>query len=238
MGTKDVRRAPRARSVRDYLGRTGHDSQFDRRVGGRTNVRRRGWRLDGRRRRLDSCGSVRDGGRCLLMRRLGCGQAPRRQQPQRVDVALLVARRTDAEVHIRLCVFGDAARTDAADDRAFADARAPRDRDRPEMQERSGVAERCLDGNCLAAGRHRARERHHPFDRRQHLCARLGAEVDAAMLARRVRMCSVERKRAQYRTVDRPGPRLCRRNWQRQRADDQNSETPHDFSSSVVRFVN
>jgi hypothetical protein len=161
---------------------------------------------DGRsgRRRWD-CGSGNDrslglGGRRRRRRRA------RRQQRQRVDVSLRIVCRARPEVHVGLRGLDDAAGPDRPDDRALSDERPAPYSDRPEVDERRGVAERRLDRHGLAARRHRPCERDDSVGRGEHRATARSAEIDTAMLAGGVRVRVVERKRPQDRAVDRPRP--------------------------------
>jgi hypothetical protein len=60
------------------------------------------------------------------------------------------------------------------------------------MDERGGVSRSRLNGDGLAAGGHGPRERDEAFGRREHVRPARRAEVDAAMLARRVRVGVIE----------------------------------------------
>jgi hypothetical protein len=158
-------------------------------------------------------------------------QRTNRQEAERVDIAMLIAREADAEVDERLLEIDLAARADRPDHRALPDDRAAGHTDRAQVQERHRVAERGLDGDGLAAGRHGARERYGAVSRRENRCAGRSAEIDAAMLTARVGMGAIERKRPEHRAVDRPGPRLRNRRRQRECKHNQDHDSPHDSSS-------
>jgi hypothetical protein len=84
------------------------------------------------------CSNRRDSGDgCRVCRRRS--HRPCRQQRQRIDVTLRVACRADAEVHVRLDVIGNTARTDCADERSLGHLRAARNGDRAEVEQRRGV---------------------------------------------------------------------------------------------------
>jgi hypothetical protein len=157
-----------------------------------------------------------------------------RQQGQRIDVPLWITRRACAEIDVGLRQVDHAARSDRTDDRALRDARTAHHPDRPEVHERGGVAERRLDRHRLAAGRHRPSERDHSLRRSEHRTAARSAEIDTAMLAGRVRMRVVERKRPQHRTVDGPRPGAGVGDRERTRANDQDRKSPHSSSSLPV----
>jgi hypothetical protein len=171
------------------------------------------------------CG--RSAGRRSTRARVAGGGNARRQQGQRIDIPLRIARRARAEVDVRLRQIDHAARPDRPDDRAFRHDRTAHHRDRPEVHERGGVAERRLDRHRLAAGRHRPCERDHSLRRGAHRAAARSAEIDAAMLAACVGMRVVEHKRPQHRTVDGPRPSAGIGDRERTRADDQDRKSPH-----------
>ena len=190
------------RSGRRVLGRLRCRHGLGAGCGRRLARRRRSRGRHRRRRRFLDCG--------LCIRRSGGGR-PRRQERQRVDVALVVRGQTHTEVDERLGQVDDAARPHRSDGSTFAHGGAALDDDRAEVDERRGVAERRLNGNGLAAGRHGPRERDDARRRREDVSPGGRAEVDATMLARRIRVGVIERERTQDWTVDRPGPRLRRR---------------------------
>ena len=111
---------------------------------------------------------------------------------------------------------------------AFAHGRAARDGDRAEVQQRRRVAGRGLDGDRLAAVRHRARKRDSACGRRPDRRSARGRDFDAAVLAGGVRVVGIEREPARHRTVDRPRPRG-RRGRQRQNAEHYEQKSPHHY---------
>lgn len=94
-------------------------------AGGLHDNRRRRCRLGARGRCIESRCSCRSRFRASLHSRIGCrgrrGRGDRREQRQRIDVALLIRRQSNAEVHVRLRQVDGAARSDSADDRALSD---------------------------------------------------------------------------------------------------------------------
>jgi hypothetical protein len=134
-------------------------------------------------------------------------------------------------------VVGHAARTDSSNDCSFRDARASRYADRAKMKEGSRVAGGCLNRDRLAAGRHRARERHNTARRRNDRGSPGGAEIEPTMLAAGVRVRTVERERPEDRPVDGPRPRLGGRNGQSESNENNDSEPPHE-RLLVVNFEN
>jgi hypothetical protein len=165
-------------------------------VGGQAGVRRRvrRGRCDGVGRRLRrGCRRGRARRRRGHARRCRRGRPARRQEPERIDVTLLVRRDADAEVDVGHGHLGVAARADRADGIALVDGGAPRDEQRSEMRERDGIAVRGRDRDAQPRARNRARER----DRSRRRCgdgrAAIAGDVDAAVLAGRVRMGRIER---------------------------------------------
>jgi hypothetical protein len=145
---------------------------------------------------------------------------PRRQEGQWVEVALRIARRADAEIDIRLRMVRDSARSDGSDDSCLADGHPAGHGDRAEVDECCRIRERCLDRDRLAARGNGAGKRDDSLRGCEHWTPVGSSEIEAAVLARVVRMGVVERERPQDRAVDRPGPRLRARHGQRERADE------------------
>jgi len=154
----------------------------------------------------------------------------RRQQGQRIDVALWIARDARAEVHIRIRQVDDAAPTDCPHHRRFSYERAAGHSDRPEMDERGRVSKRRLNRHSLPTRRNRSGEGHHALYGGEHRAAAGRAKVDTSVLAARVRVRVVEQEGPQHRAVDgpRPGPRI--RDGERTRANDQDRNSPHHSS--------
>jgi hypothetical protein len=211
--------ADRGRGRRGGQGRDGGRGRLDDRRGRRVARRLRNGRSGNG--RLDRSVGLR--------RRRGGG--PLWQEAERIDVALIVRRHAHAEVDEWLGRVDDPARPHSAHDRTLGHDRSARDADRAEMDERGRVSGRRLNGDRLAAGRHRPRERDDAFGRREHVRTTRRAEVDAAMLARRVGVGVIERERTEHGSVDRPGPGLRRGNGQHERAQQHDSESrEHDAS--------
>jgi hypothetical protein len=224
------------------IGRRGHRSDRGRRgirrLGHRSDRGRRwisrrllGLRLHGLRlHRLRVRGPGR-GGRGGLHRRRRDDNSrgrrhDRRQQRQRVEIAVVVGGRADPEMDVRHVELRRAARADGADRRPLVDLRALRDRDRAEVRQRHGQRVARQDRHCPAARRDRAGERHGPGDRRRDVGSGRGADVDAAVLPARVRMRRIEGERREHGALDRPRPRPG--TWhaeQEEQADD--GETAH-----------
>ena len=172
---------------------------------------RHGWRRIslGRRNRGRIGGSDYD----RRQRVVGCrrhrrrrGRSPWRQEPCRVEVPLLVGVEPNAQMDVGLVHLGISARSDCPDAVAFGDCRALLNGDRSEVCERHVVSVCGLDGDRLAAGRHRARERHDSGGGSHYSGARAAADVEAAMLPRRIGLSAIEGERLQDRAVGRPGP--------------------------------
>ena len=133
--------------------------------------------------------------------RVGAGQ-----EQLRVDIALRVWGLPDAEVDVRHRQLRNAARVDGADRIALPDRRPAPDRERAEVHERHRVPIRRLDRHRLARGRHGSGERNRAGRRREDGRPHRRADVDPAVLSRRVRVRTVERERRQDGPRHRPAP--------------------------------
>ena len=239
IGGRDRRRAGGGRSrgrgslkgcIRRPLGlalcRVRRRSRASGWLAGHRRARRRrsgGGRLVERSRRNGDRVAGRRGGRSERRRRSG----PRRQERQRVDVALSIRGHPNAEIHVRLCELDVAAGPDRPDGVSLRQGRAALDADRAEMEQRDGVAVLCLDRHGLATIRDRAREADRARGRRTYRRARLACDVDAPMLARGIGVAGAERECVQDRTVRRPGPGRGRGN-EEERREDADDEDAHD----------
>ena len=209
---------------------------------GRQRSRRRLGRRARQHRRYGSVGSRRSRGfrrhrgRCdrVCRRRQ---HRPRRQQCQRVDIALRIARHAHPEVHEGRVALHITARADRPNGGALLQRRAARNPDRAEMDKRRREPGRRLDRDRLPAAWDRARERDDTVRRREHGRAAGGTEVDATVLAGCVRVGSIEQEGPEHRPFDGPRPASRGRHRQRAGAHDQDSESPHN-SSFVARFEN
>ena len=177
---------------------------------GRPLVRRLlGGRLSGRRllgRRL-LLGGCRRGRRLRSGDRSGDGRlrgrrrrrGPRcrsgRQEREWVEIPLRIGRLAHAQVDVGLVEFGRAARADRADGGALRHLGPLRNGDRAEMRQRDGETAGRVDRDDLATRWNRAGKADSAGCRRDHRRARPRADVDAAMLARRVRVRPVEGER-------------------------------------------
>ena len=211
--------------VRRRLSGAGFDGDRRRGLCRRGHFRGRRWLGGRRRRRLDADRRSRlrrllRYRRCRLAARRRCNHRSarrfrrlrrlcarrRRQQCQRIDITLGLARHAHAEVDVRLRAVRGA---DRADERcALRNRRASRHGDRAEMQQRRRVSERRLDRDGLPAGWHGAGKGHDAVDRCPHRCALVAADVDATVLSTGVWMRGIEQERPQHRPVGRPRPRL------------------------------
>jgi len=190
------------------------------RLGGRRRRRGRGRGLRGRRRRH------RRGGRRH-------GRRPA-EQAERVDVALLVRVRAHAEVDVRPLDLGRAARADRADRVTLGDRRALGDVERAEMRQRDVVAVAGEDRQRPPARGDGSREGDGAARGRDDRAARGRADVDAPVLAARVRVRGVERERREHRAVHRPRPGT----EQGDAEQEEQSDETHAGSPFVVRMEN
>ena len=136
---------------------------------------------------------------------------------------------------IRHGVLRVTARPDSTDGVALAHICASPNGDRPEVRERHGVAVRGLDRDALAADRDCARERDCPGLGCAHGDPRHRADVDPAVLARRVRVVA-ELKPLQDRPLHRPRPRGRIRD-EGKRDDRAGDEHPHRFLSLLSELI-
>jgi hypothetical protein len=146
-------------------------------------------------------------GRSRCGRRRSLGALARREQAERIDIPLRLRRDADAQVHVR---FGHGllvARADGSNRRALGDGVALVNGDRSELHVGHRVPVRGLDRDGLPVVRNSARERDKAARRGADSRSHGPADVDAAMLARRVRMGRIEGKGAKHRPVRRPRPR-------------------------------
>jgi len=111
---------------------------------------------------------------------------PRRQKPERVDVAVGIRRHPDAQVDVRLGVLGLAGPAGRADAVALDDLLAARDSDGAEVDEGDRVAVGRLDRRRAATAGHGAGERDHAGRRRPDEPACRRSDVEAAMLVGRI----------------------------------------------------
>jgi hypothetical protein len=108
-------------------------------------------------------------------------------------------------VDVRLGVRGVDAQAAAAEDGSLLDRRAPRHERLRELEQGDRVAVGRLDRHRSPALRQRAHEGDDAGRRRADLAVGRHPDVDAAVLPAGIRI-RADRERAEYRTVDRPGP--------------------------------
>jgi hypothetical protein len=129
---------------------------------------------------------------------------------QRIEITVRICGDPDTEVDVRSGELGRAARADRRHFIPLGHLRTLGDENRPEMCQGDGVPVPGLDGDRLAARRHRPREADRACRRRQDCFSRgVGTDVDAAMLTRCVRVRLVVDKRLHHRPLHRPAPRMC-----------------------------
>jgi hypothetical protein len=141
-----------------------------------------------------------------------------RQEGERVDIALFLARSTDAEMDEGDRQLDVPGRPDSADDLAFRDRASAPDRVRAEVYERDRVAVLGLDRDRLALPRDSSRKGDRARDRRKDRRPRRRPDVNPAVLPGVVRAVLVEREERQHRPVDRPAPAK-RRRWDAERGN-------------------
>ena len=193
----DIRRRRRELEPRPRLLRADrHDDPKRRhRRRGRGRRGRRRWESRGRDRRLG---------------RHGRRRRERRQEAQGVEIPLRVGAEPDPELHVRDRVGRHAAGADDRDRLALSHESAPADHERPEMQERDGVAVGRLNGDREPVRGDLADERHRSGGRRDHRLTERPLDVDPTMLAREERVLLVKREPLQHRPRNRPRPRAGR----------------------------
>jgi hypothetical protein len=183
---------------------------------GLSRSRHRGWRRrNGSGRRLG--GRRRGSGRC---RRLASGK-----QRQRIDVAMLVGRDADAEVHVWPVVLDLAARANGSDVVALADTGSLLDTELADVRQRDRKPVGGRDRDRQPIRRHRSRERDDAFPRGANRLSGVGADVDAPVLPGRVGI-RAGRERAKDGTTNRPGPGLPSRS--RDEPEEDSRDPDHD----------
>jgi hypothetical protein len=149
------------------------------------------------------------------------------QEEQRVHVSIRLGAPPHAEIDVRHGQLHHAARTHGSDGVALRQARAATHGDRAEMQERDRVTVLRLDRDRTAAYRHGPREGDPPGRRGEHGRSRGRADVDPAVLARRVRIVA-EQEGPQHRALHRPGPTQSgRRHGERSRNRSADEQSKH-----------
>jgi hypothetical protein len=173
--------------------------------------------------------------RCRGRRRRSGRRRERREEAERIEVALVVRVQADAQVNVRNVELGRPARPDRPDRCTLGEDGALGDSDRAEMRERDGERVRREDRDALAARGHRPCERHLSGGGRDNRRSRRGADVDAAMLATRVRVRRIERERREHRSGHGPRPRARARDAQ-QRKRKHHHAHPHGDSLLLSRW--
>lgn len=192
-----------------------------------------GWRrreLDGGRGRRSGRGRRRRW-RCWRRRR----HSAWREQRRRIDVSLRIGGDADPEVDVWHLVLGRSARPDSSHESPFPDDLSLAHADAAEMDERHGVAVLRLDRHDLAARAHRAGERHDSAGRCAHRGIALVADVDASMLAARIRVIA-EREGFEHLARRRPCPRMCR-GWKRGHDNDREDDHERAHRSSFCSLT-
>jgi hypothetical protein len=149
-----------------------------------------------RRRRYDGWSERRSRGRC----------SRRRQEQQRIDIAVRILGAPDAEVDVWDVVLELSGRTDRADDRPLAHGLAAPNARRAEMRQGHRVPVGRVNRRDFAAHWHGSGERDGAGRRREDRLSGPSANVDSAVLARGVRIVA-EDEFLEYRAFDGPGPR-------------------------------
>jgi len=148
------------------------------------------------------------------------------KQRERIDVALFVLRRPDAEMDVRHAELGRSARPDRSHGRGFVDTRAGARPDRAEMRERDGVPVPGPDAERQPVTGRGARKCDDSSRGRENVTAGVAADVDPAVLPGGVWMRAVEGECPQDDPVGRPGPgRSARREHSREQ-DQAEGEEP------------
>ena len=167
---------------------------------------RRRWRRGGRRRAADRIGHRSRLRRWLRPRPGRRRRVLRRQEGQRIEIALRVVGESHPEVDVRHRQLGLAARADRADELPLRDGVAAPDDVRPEVNERHRIAVGSRDRHRLAADRHRPRERDRARDGSNHRCPGGRADVDPTMLSGGIWVRAVEREEREHRALHGPAP--------------------------------
>jgi hypothetical protein len=162
------------------------------------------------------------------------GFSPRREQRQRVGVALLVGGNAHSEMHVRLVELGRSTGPDGAYYRSLSDSRTLLDRYRPKMGQRYGVAVRRLDGDHLPARGNGPAERHSASRGGDDLGPSRARHVDPTMLAGRILVASIKRERPQNGALCRPAPGAGRSGCESHTEQAEQEEPRHESSSLSV----
>lgn len=196
-------------------------------------------RTEGRRRRRECLGAglgrLCRAGHGLLARLRwwdGLGSAPRRQQGERIDVALRLRGQSHAEVQVRRLVLRLPAWPDRADHVALRDRGPDTHGDRAQVHKRDREAVGRADRQRQARSRNGSSKADDARLRCPHVRARRRSDVDAPVLAAGIRVV-VEREASEHRPVGRPAPGA-RSRRRHQRSHDRKC----DGECVVARFEN
>ena len=155
-----------------------------------------------------TCRGRRWRGECLGHRRgiRRVGSAARREERERVEIAVRIRRQADAEVEVRHRLLGLAGGADRADRLPLGHRSVLGHTDRAQVNERDGVPVVGLDRDAEPVRRHRARERDPAGPWSERRLAGAAADVDPAMLPAGVRVIA-EPEGLEHRSGYRPRPR-------------------------------
>jgi hypothetical protein len=118
-----------------------------------------------------------------------------REERERVEVAVLVARETDPEMHVQLVDLRRTAHADATDDRSLLHAYTAPYCERAEMRERDAVARRRSNAERESVARRSSGVRDDAVRRRHDRRTTCARNVDPTVLAGELRLRAIEQKR-------------------------------------------
>jgi hypothetical protein len=192
---------------------------------GRRGLRRRSRRRRGSRSRARHGRRGRSRRRSWRWFRSRC--RTRREEPERIEVTLVVRGGPHAEMDVWLRHLRITGGADHPDDLTVGDSRSTGDERGAEMCERNRVAFGRHHRDDQAALRHRADEAHRAAGRSVHLLSGGPSNVDASVLSAGVRV-GTEAERPQHGSARRPRPhaRACREN-ERAQHESNNHHPPH-----------
>jgi hypothetical protein len=131
---------------------------------------------------------------------------PDGQQRQRVEIPVRIGGQADAQMDVWLRSLGLAARADRSHDLPFADRRSNGQGDRSQVDEGDRIPVLGADRQAEPLARKPAGVGDDPRGRSAYLGSRRSADVDAAVLAARIRVVAGD-ERPEHRPLDRPAPR-------------------------------
>jgi hypothetical protein len=158
-----------------------------------------------------------------------------RQEQERIEVALLLGSPSYTEVEVGDIVLELAARPDRADILGFGDGSPASHGKRAQVNEGDGIAVGCLNRHTRAAPRHSAREGDGPCSRCDDRRPGGRADVDPAVLARRVGVVA-EDEGPQHRALHGPRPGSRRRRAGQHYGQDGEDNSAHRASPSCCLF--